>query len=202
MYTCQTVTGVLPPITPITPETYKTYNLPWFTLSDSNIATLAPGTDRLGKVKSIVDVDHEKVASQKGQAQNEAEAFIDPDRPPGCSMHRNVLAEVVFRPCGHTACSGCLGRAMLKRSRCPNCSGQIARFVGIKEPVAGVDEDASGDNEEVRDPEAGWNVMLSDLERSEALAAEAVNQGKVVVIHLEKDKVAPLHSNDGTLVKE
>ena len=106
----QTVTGVLPPITPITPDTYKAHNLPWFTLSDSNVASLAPTTDVLGNVKTITHIDHEKATAEKAQALTAAEALIDPDHPPSCSIHIKVLADVVFRPCGHTGCSGCLGR--------------------------------------------------------------------------------------------
>jgi hypothetical protein len=179
---------MLPPITPITPDTYKAHNLPWYTVSDFNVASLAPKTGLLRKVKTITHIDLEKVSAKV--------ALIDPDHPPSCSIHMKVLAEVVFRPCGHTACSGCLGKAMLKHSRCPLCSEQIGRFVGMKEPVAGVDE--AGNTEEEGNSESVWNIMFADIDHSEALAAQAINQGKVVVIHLEKDKVAPLHSNNAS----
>ncbi|KAJ7215918.1 hypothetical protein GGX14DRAFT_518352 [Mycena pura] len=189
----ETVTGVLPPITPITPDTYKAHNLPWFTLSDSNVASLAPTTDVLENVKTITHIDHEKATAEKAQALTAAEALIDPDHPPSCSIHIKVVADVVFRPCGHTACSGCFGRAMLKRSRCPLCSQEIGRFVGMKEPVAGVDEAGNADDDGNSTP--AWNTMLADIELSEALAAQAIRQGKVVVIHLEKDSVGSLHSH-------
>ncbi|KAF8180442.1 hypothetical protein K438DRAFT_1768349 [Mycena galopus ATCC 62051] len=191
--TWEMVTGVLPPITPISPETYKAHSLPWFTLSDSTFAALTPTTDLLGNLKTITYIDREKAIIERSQAQEAVEALIDPNCPPTCSIHMNLFAEVVFRPCGHTACSGCLGKAMLKRSRCPVCSQQIARFVGMKEPVAGVEE--AGNVDEEGNLEPSWNIQLADIEQSEALAAQAVNQGRVVVIHLEEDRVAPLHSN-------
>ncbi|KAJ7334761.1 hypothetical protein DFH08DRAFT_292628 [Mycena albidolilacea] len=193
----ETVTGVLPPITPITPATYQAHNLPWFTLSDQNATAITPKTDRLGTVKSITQIDREKVAAQEDQVLPAAEALIDPDHPPSCSVHAKILAQVVFRPCGHTACSGCLGQAMLKRSKCPCCSKQISKFVGMKEPVAGF-EPAEIDDTWVDDSEAAWNVKIADIEHGEMLAARAVTQGKIVVIHLEEDRVSPLYSNDPT----
>jgi hypothetical protein len=197
----QTVTGVLPPITPITPATYQAHNLPWFKLSDTTVTAIAPKTDILGKIKAIAEIDREKLAAEKAQALPAPETLIDPDRPPSCSLHPNLLAEVVFRPCGHTACSGCLGKAMLKRSKCPCCSKQISTFVGMKEPVAGFDQEEIGDTE-VDNSEATWNVKLAEIEQGEVLATQAVTQGKVVVIHLEKDRVAPLYSKDGTPPKK
>ncbi|KAJ7257736.1 hypothetical protein C8J57DRAFT_1234876 [Mycena rebaudengoi] len=72
------------------------------------------------------------------------------ERSPRLFDHMKVLAEVVFRPCGHTAC---------------NC--EVCR---MKKPVTGVDEASNAEDEE-GNSEPEWNIKLADIERSEALAA-------------------------------
>ncbi|KAJ7938368.1 hypothetical protein B0H13DRAFT_1942690 [Mycena leptocephala] len=163
-------------------------------LSDTTVTAIAPKTDILGKIKAIAEIDREKLAAEKAQALPAPETLIDPDRPPSCSLHLTFSLRSFSGP-------RVPGKAMLKRSKCPCCSKQISTFVGMKEPVAGFDQEEIGDTE-VDNSEATWNVKLAEIEQGEVLATQAVTQGKVVVIHLEKDRVAPLYSKDGTPPKK
>ncbi|KAH8806710.1 hypothetical protein DL96DRAFT_611863 [Flagelloscypha sp. PMI_526] len=194
------VTGTLPPITPISPETYKQHKIPWFTLSDTSETSLYPQTAILSHIKTINQVDREKANARSLEITQEA--IIDPEKPPKCLLHSKLTAEVVFRPCGHTACSGCLGKAMLQRSTCPACSMRIIRYVGIQEPVADISEDGVQEGANGIGGFGAWNVLIDQIEKSEALSKAAVRGGKVVVLHLQKDRVSPLYSNNLPVILE
>jgi hypothetical protein len=167
----QIVTGVLPPMTPITVETYKSHNIPWVSISDQHVPSLNTTSPILGSLQSVAQLDRAKFSEIPE---------LDPDRPPMCALHPRTTATCVFRPCSHTACSTCLGAALLKRSHCPKCATKISRFVGTKEPVAEVAESEDG--------ETAW-----DISQMEDLARQAVDSKNISIIHLEMDRVSPLH---------
>ena len=60
---------------------------------------------------------------------------------------------------------------------------KISRFVGMKEPVTQVTEVA-----EPEDGETAW-----DVSQMEDLARQAVDSKNISIIHLEVDRVSPLH---------
>ncbi|KIJ66163.1 hypothetical protein HYDPIDRAFT_27346 [Hydnomerulius pinastri MD-312] len=114
----EVITGVLPPITPVSEEMYKMHKIPWYKLADDHLPVLpSSASTPLSGVKSVAQLD----SSAK-------QAEIDPSRPPGCSVHASAASTCVFRPCSHTACSACLGAAMMARMACPvpACNVQIA----------------------------------------------------------------------------
>ncbi|KIJ04488.1 hypothetical protein PAXINDRAFT_22224 [Paxillus involutus ATCC 200175] len=171
------ITGVLPPISPVSEETYKMHNIPWYQLADDHLPVLPlPASNPLSGVKSVAQLD----AASK-------HAEIDPNKPPGCTVHSSVASTCVFSPCSHTACSACLGTAMIARMSCPvpTCNARIARVVGMKDavtiPAAGELEDQEG--------EMAWAVG-----KLEDLAIQAVDLGEVSIIHLEEDRVPGLHA--------
>ncbi|KDQ50850.1 hypothetical protein JAAARDRAFT_544555 [Jaapia argillacea MUCL 33604] len=170
------VTGVLPPISPITAESYTGNNIPWFSIADDYTTGLTNTSQALGNLKSVHEMDRSKGFQLPD--------LVDPDRPPNCPLHSRSTSTCIFRPCSHVGCDSCLGAAMLKGSRCPKCNARVERFVGIKEPIAQVTEmsnDAPGSKE--------WNVA-----QIEDLAQRATVSNNVAIIHLEGDRVAPLHA--------
>jgi hypothetical protein len=70
-------------------------------------------------------------------------------------------------------------------SKC-SCGKAISKFIGMKTPMAQVTAFAS-DGGEAEEEEDGWNV--NEIEN---LSLGAGQGGKVVVIHLSQDNVAPL----------
>jgi len=169
--------GTLPPITPITEETYQQFNIPWFSLADGHVPSVSATSSVLADVKSVMQLDKAK--------RSQMPELTDPDpfHPPMCSLHSWTKSTCLFRPCSHPACSTCLGTALLKRSHCPKCGSQITRFVGMNDPVPQVSE-----ADESKDGEPAWNVS-----QMEDLALRAVDYGNITIIHLEEDRVAPLH---------
>ncbi|KAH7927431.1 hypothetical protein BV22DRAFT_1193589 [Leucogyrophana mollusca] len=172
----EVITGVVAPITPVTAEAYRRNNVPWFSLSDDHMAGLQ-SSGPLSSVKSVAQLDQEKHIQSGGD--------IDPNKPPGCSLHNRSPSACVFRPCSHTACNTCLGTAMMKRMQCPMCSAKIARIVGMTEAVPQVVE--SGDDE---------GTLAWDVAQIEELAITASDSRNISIIHLEEDRVPPLHGED------
>jgi len=170
------ITGVLPPISPITEDTYKANNIPWYSILDDHIPSLNKVSEALQSIKSVDQLD----VAQKT-------AKIDPNCPPACAFHRQSPIVCVFRPCSHTACDACLGRALRTRSECPQCRATVIRFVGIKEPILNVTEYAPSES-----GQETWNVTASGIEN---LARQAAESNNVTIIHLEGDKVSGLHGD-------
>jgi hypothetical protein len=75
---------------------------------------------------------------------------------------------------------------MLRKSKCPKCQQKVVKYVGMKEPVIGMEPEA------VSDDAAGGNGLSWNVTEVEDLTTEAVSKGQVVVIHLKEDKVSPL----------
>ncbi|KIJ65290.1 hypothetical protein HYDPIDRAFT_39879 [Hydnomerulius pinastri MD-312] len=169
------ITGVVAPIEPISASSYKHPNLPWFVLADSHQTTLSVAGSSLSQLKSVAELDAEKEA--------ECADEIDPDHPPSCSKHPRIASVCVFRPCSHTACSTCLGAVMMLRMKCLACETKVDRIVGMKDAVVVPSQVEEGDGLE-------WDV--SQMEELASLAADSNN---VSIIHLEEDRVSPLHKS-------
>ncbi|KAJ7766097.1 hypothetical protein B0H16DRAFT_1717325 [Mycena metata] len=185
------VTGVVPPITPITPDTYRRANIPWFQLQDGHLPSLSQKSSNvLSQVKSILEIDQTNSKSHEQDLNGDADELIDPDRPPRCAVHASITSTVVFRPCGHCGCSTCFGSAMLRKSSCPKCKETVTKFVGIKDPVIGMEPETVVAADEGN--ELSWSVT-----EIEELATDAVSQGRVAVIHLNDDAVSPLVGKKG-----
>ncbi|KAH6902474.1 hypothetical protein BKA70DRAFT_1520857 [Coprinopsis sp. MPI-PUGE-AT-0042] len=175
------LTGILPPATPVTRDIYVRHGIPWFSLFDDYVASITETSQTLAAVRSVSDLDTLEMQKAAREAQD---AVIDPDSPPFCPQHRRSRSVCVFRPCGHTVCHQCLGFALMGGSKY-SCGAPIAKFVGMKRPMAEVTApDAEADDAEEMDE---WNVK-----EIEELSLGAVQQGKVIVIHLNQDNVAPL----------
>jgi len=163
------ITGTLPSISPITEDTYKANNIPWFSVFDDHIPSLNKISETLRSIKSVGQLD---------AAQRMAE--IDPDCPPACPLHEQAPIVCIFRPCSHTACDTCLGRALRTRSECPQCRATVIRFVGMKEPIVNVTECAPSET-----GQDVWNIT-----GIEHLAQQASDSNNVTIIHLEGDRVS------------
>ena len=168
----------MPPITPITREMYTRQGVPWFELFDDYMDSITETSQALAAVRSVSQMDESR--SIKGK-----ESMINPDSPPFCPQHRRNRSECVFRPCGHAVCHQCLGSALMGGSKCW-CGSSIAKFIGMKRPMAQV----TAPSLEEGDEEADWNV-----EEIEQVSLDAVKGGKVIVIHLTEDRPAPLQQH-------
>ncbi|KDQ55261.1 hypothetical protein JAAARDRAFT_196109 [Jaapia argillacea MUCL 33604] len=91
--------------------------------------------------------------------------LVDPDRPPSCALHPRITSTCVFRPCSHSGCDSCSGTAR-KGSRCPKCKTRVQRLVGFKQAFAQID----------------------------GIAQHSTVSNNIAIIHLEGDRVAPLHA--------
>lgn len=173
---------------------YLRNGIPWFKLYDDYVEGLSEASEALASVVSVSEIDKGKqkqklvkVAASSSDTSSSTKGegsgrLIDPDAPPTCFLHALLTSSCVFRPCGHTVCPQCLGVALLGKSGCP-CGSKIAKVVGMKQPVHQMVSASESDEED----EDLWN-----FEETEELAVRARSSGKVTIIHLRKDDVAPL----------
>ncbi|KAJ7152799.1 hypothetical protein C8R46DRAFT_1301987 [Mycena filopes] len=168
------ITGMLAPITPIARALYAQYNLAWFSLYDNFQPDVSHVSEALAALKSVSALDEINMSS--------ASALVDPDHPGYCSVHIGQITTCVFRPCGHTGCSGCLGAAMLNGSRCTTCNAHIERFVGTTQPVpVTVSRSSDGDTRE-------WSVSVI-----ESLARQTRDRATVEIVQFDpRERVSPL----------
>ena len=176
----KTITGVLPPITPITREMYIQNGVNWYKLFDDYVDSITFVSEALSNVLSITQLDKQ---NSKSSARSQLPDLIDPNAPPGCSIHPRERSSCVFRPCSHVACEKCLGSAILAGSKCPNCRAGIEKFVGMLTPIP-----VTSLNPGNTDQEREWSVK--EIERFATTAAD-----KVIVIHLPEDRPSPLYSS-------
>ena len=149
----------------------------WYKLFDDYVDSITVISEALSKILSVTQLDEQNQASS---AQSQLPDLIDPNAPPGCSIHPRERSSCVFRPCSHVACSSCLGKAMLSDSRCPKCQAGIEKFVGMQTPVHCVS---------LNKVEGEWSV-----EETERLATISAGSDTVVVIHPLDDRPSPLYS--------
>ena len=148
----------------------------WYKLFDDYVDSITVVSEALSNVLSVTQLDEQNTVSS---AENHLPDLIDPEAPPGCSIHPRSRSSCVFRPCSHVACSSCLGSAMLGDSKCPKCRAGIEKFVGMQTPVHAISQ-----NED----QGEWSVK--EIERFATTAAD-----KVIVIHLPEDRPSPLYSS-------
>ncbi|TFK29558.1 hypothetical protein FA15DRAFT_610192 [Coprinopsis marcescibilis] len=173
------LTGIVPPFTPVNRDLYLRHGIPWFKLFDDYVEAITGVSEALKSVVSVAQLDKKKF----GAGQPTPDPVVNPDAPPPCHEHPISTASCIFRPCGHPACPQCLGSAILGGSKC-SCGSAVSKFVGLKQPIpqiSAVATDKEGDDE------GHW-----DIQQIEQLATHAVKFGKVQVIHLFEDDVAPL----------
>jgi hypothetical protein len=165
----QWVTGVLPPISSISADTSKSNDIPWYSIFNDHISSQNMIPQVLSDVRSATQIEPTK-----------STADIGPDR--ACALHSHYPGVCVFRPCSHTACDACLGKALRMGSKCLKCSAAVVSFVGVEEPIPQVVECASTDG-----GQAAWRITgMEDLER------QTVDANNVTIIHLEDDNVSGL----------
>ncbi|KAF8838429.1 hypothetical protein BDN67DRAFT_1070734 [Paxillus ammoniavirescens] len=173
------ITGIIAPIIPISASTYKQPNVPWFQLSDDHTLALSGDANSpLSAIKSVAQLDAEKPAEPSDE--------IDPDHPPSCSNHSKIQSVCVFRPCSHTACSACLGAIMMLQMKCLTCEHKVERVVGMKDAIV------------VPTPVGDVDGLEWDVSQMEELASLAADSKNVSIIHLEEDRVPPLHASNPT----
>ena len=153
----------------------------WYKLFDDYMDGITVVSEALSNVLSVTQLDEQNSGSL---ARSQLPDLIDPNAPPGCSIHPREESSCVFRPCSHVACSKCLGSAMLAGSKCPKCRAGIDKFVGMLTPIPVTSFNTGNANQEVE-----WSV-----EETERLATIAAGSDTVVVIHPLKDRPSPLHS--------
>lgn len=177
----ETITGILPPITPITRDMYTRRGVNWYTIFDDYVDSITTVSEALSNVLSVTQLDGLNLASH---AESQSENLIDPDVPPGCSLHPNAMSSCVFRPCGHLACTNCLGSAMLAGSKCSKCRVGVEKFVGMQTPLPVISQ-----NTESIHQAGEWSVK-----ETERLAATAADSNTVIIIHHLQNRPSPLYS--------
>lgn len=176
---------------------YLASGIPWFRLYDDYIKSINHTSPVLENIASVSQIDkHKKRFSLKMKTKARAEEpqpppsqsdqLIDPKFPPPCSQHPSTTSTCVFRPCGHTVCSHCLGEAMLAGSKC-SCGSPVAKFIGIDRPLPQLSNEDPDERNEYGANFNHWNVK-----EIEQLSTAAYAHGTVRLIHLREDNVAPL----------
>jgi hypothetical protein len=181
----EAITGILPPITPITREMYTQNGVPWYKLFDDYVESVTTGPSALSNVLSVMQLDEENSASFAG-AESQIDNLIDPKAPPNCSLqHPSATSpQCVFRPCGHLACTNCVGSAVLAGYKCPNCQATVEKFIGMQTPLP-VPQKRGGAYQEGQ-----WSA-----EETEELSMAAASSQAVIVIHQQEDRPSPLYSS-------
>jgi hypothetical protein len=161
---------------------YTQNGVNWYKLFDDYVDSITVVSEALSNVLSVTQLDEQNLGSS---VRSQLPDLIDPNAPPGCSIHPNATSSCVFRPCSHVACVKCLGSAILAGSKCPKCQVGIKKIVGMQTPISVTSQDTG--------QEGGWSV-----EETERLAAAAAGSGTVIVIHPLEDRPSPLHSSGHT----
>ena len=151
----------------------------WYKLFDDYVDSITAVSEALSNVLSVTQLDEQKSASS---SQNQLPDLVDPNAPPGCSVHLGTTSSCVFRPCSHVACANCLGLAMLSGSKCPKCQAGIEKFVGMQTPLPVISQNTNQEGE--------WSVK-----EIETLAATAAGSDAVIIIHPLEDRPSPLYSS-------
>ncbi|KAH8813836.1 hypothetical protein DL96DRAFT_1625494 [Flagelloscypha sp. PMI_526] len=164
----ETITGVVCPLTPITPAFYKAYNYPWFALYDEHLPTVQT-TRRFDSLQSVHERDY--VTSTE---------LVNPRSPPDCALHKGRTSTCIARPCSHQACAECFGNAIFSGWKCPVCTVKIDQHVGFDKPVPKV----SSTTDSTKD--SWW-------EAENQIQGVLKEDGKVITLMLEEDKISGLH---------
>jgi hypothetical protein len=158
---CQSITGVVAPITPIVPgstllltplwpssevilSAYKHYDYPWYNLYDEQLPELA-ATGRFHNLRSVRQLD--KSASDASGSSSPSSDLPDPANPPYCSSHSVNKANCVLRPCGHYGCVACLGQVVVGGNKCPVCDQPVSRMIGFQKAIPRVNVGAGSEGE-------------------------------------------------------
>ena len=163
---------------------YTRNGVKWYKLFDDYVDSITVVSEALSNVLSVTQLDEQNQASS---TQSQLPDLIDPNAPPDCSIHFRARSSCVFRPCGHVACSNCLGSAMLAGSKCPKCQAGIEKFVGMQTPIPVISQNVENTN---TDKEHEWSVK-----ETERLATAAAGSDTVIVIHPQEDRPSPLYSS-------
>ena len=162
---------------------YTQNGVPWYKLFDDYVESVTTGASALGNVLSITQLDEENSASFTGAA-SQLDNLIGPKAPPNCSLHPSATSSCVFRPCGHLACTNCMGLAVLAGYKCPNCQATVEKLVGMQTPLPVPQKKGSAFQE------GQWST-----EETEELAMAAASSKAVIVIHQQEDWPSPLYSS-------
>ena len=168
-------------MTPITRDMYTQNGVPWYKLFDDYVESVTIGPSALSNVLSVTQLDEENSASFTG-AESQLDNLIDPEAPPNCPLHSSASSSCVFRPCGHLACTNCVGSAVLAGYKCPKCQAGVEKFVGMQTPLP-VSRNNDGTYQE-----GEWST-----EETEKLAVTAASSDTIIVIHQLEDRPSPLY---------
>jgi len=160
---------------------YIQNSVSWYKLFDDYVDGITSVSEALSNVLSVTQLDEKNSVSS---AQSQSPDLIDPNAPPGCSVHSGARSSCVFRPCNHVACANCLGSAMLAGSKCPRCQAAIEKFVGMRTPLPVISQNKGSTNQE-----GEW-----DVKETERLATAAADSDAVIVFHPLEDRPSPLYS--------
>jgi len=163
---------------------YTQNGVPWYKLFDDYVEGVTTGPSALSNVLSVTQLDEENSASFAG-ADSQLDNLIDPKAPPNCSLHPSTTSpQCVFKPCGHLACTNCVGLAVLAGYKCPNCQATVEKFVGMQTPLPVIQKRGGAYQE------GQWSG-----EETEELAMAAASSKAVIVIHQQEDWPSPLYSS-------
>ncbi|KAJ6481744.1 hypothetical protein C8R45DRAFT_1215572 [Mycena sanguinolenta] len=171
------ITGVVCPITPITPELYSAHDYPWFDLYDEHLPTLVHRSAAFSAVRSIGKLDSVLPPPYDS---------LDALSPPKCSRHYKRKAACVARPCGHPACSSCLGKSIVSGIKCVICAAKVEKYIGFGKSVPTVN-DGGGSEGAWWESEAQIDGVLS-------------GSPDVITLMLDEDSVSGLHGAEDSVL--
>ena len=83
-------------MTPITQDMYTQSGVNWYKSFDNYVDSITTVSEALSNVLSITQLDEQNLASL---AESQLGNLINPNAPPGCSLHPNAMSSCMFRPC-------------------------------------------------------------------------------------------------------
>ena len=166
---------------------YTQNGVPWYKLFDDYVESVTISLSALRNILSVTHLDKQNSASFAG-AESQLDNLIDPKAPSNCSLHPSVTSpQCVFWPCGHLACTNCVGSAVLAGYKCPNCQATVEKFVGMQTPLPAPRKKGGAYYQEGQ-----WSA-----EETEELAMAAASSKAIIVIHQQEDRPSPLYSSWG-----
>ncbi|KAF7366514.1 hypothetical protein MSAN_00908600 [Mycena sanguinolenta] len=155
---------------------YSAHDYPWFELYDEDLPTVHH-SGAFDVIRSIGELDG--VVPPPYDSLNALS-------PPKCSRHSKHKAVCVARPCGHPACSSCLGQSIVSGIKCVICAARVEKYIGFDKPVPTL-RGGGGSEGAWWESEAQVDGVLS-------------GSPDVITLMLDEDSVSGLHSAEDSVL--